>query len=352
MGKYKCSLESPVHIDAFRVAYNIPKYVEFHLLGSKENLLGSPSSAVFPVVSIVEGGVPFPFDPLLLCFLHRLRLAPTQISVNTFRIVNSVAELARRESPPLRIEEILYCYKIVGLGDGSLYYLRARKGFKMIGGLPPKDRCPDDWLLKSLESMNMHLYTPYNINAPPRQRCKRSALTSFLYESEDAARNSSTHLPWSSPQASSNRSDFPTLTQYSSLCESSTMPRIEPDLDLILVVALGAPNTPTMPTPPLAPPVSTVVGDGALVSPASSKGDPLQARHELHKKKRARKESQEVEEVMGIETQHKSSHVHEWHPPLTYKGKPITTNMSLHETSRIAADLSSCLLLPKDIEAL
>ncbi|KAH7860349.1 hypothetical protein Vadar_012405 [Vaccinium darrowii] len=87
-----------------------------------------------------------PLDPLLLCFLHRLRLAPTQISINTFRIVNSVAELAQRESLLLGIEEILFCYEIVGLGDGSLYYLRARKGFKLIGGLPPKDRCPDDWL--------------------------------------------------------------------------------------------------------------------------------------------------------------------------------------------------------------
>ncbi|KAH7846015.1 hypothetical protein Vadar_008633 [Vaccinium darrowii] len=402
MGKYKCLLESPGHIDASRVAYNIPKNVEFRLLGSEENLVGSPSSAVFPVVSIVEGGVRFPLDPLLLCFLHRLSLAPTQISINTFRIVNSVAELARRESLPLGIEEILFCYEIVGLGDGSLYYLRARKGFKLIGGLPPKDKCPDDWLkitgeyeyalgtevrayrlpwkesdpdsqakkrsynrtnLAAIETAlalpetrrsapSLLEYAPsYNINAPPRQRRKRSALTAFLYESEDAARNSSTHLPQSSPQASSNQSDFSTSTQYPSLCESSIMPRIEPDLNL-MAIALGAPITPTMPTPPLAQPMSTVAGDGAHVSPTSSKGDPVQARRELRKKKRAREESQEVEGVVVTETQHESSHVNEWHPLLTHKGKPITTSMSLHETLQIAVDLSSALLLPKDIEAL
>ncbi|KAH7851485.1 hypothetical protein Vadar_012319 [Vaccinium darrowii] len=326
MGKYKCLLESPGHIDAFRVAYNIPKNVEFRLLGSEENLVGSPSSA----------------------------------------------------------------------------YLRARKGFKLIGGLPPKDKCPDDWLkitgeyeyalgtevrayrlpwkesdpgsqakkrsynrtnLAAIETAlalpetrrsapSLLEYAPsYNINAPPRQRRKRSALTAFLYESEDAARNSSTHLPQSSPQASSNQSDFSTSTQYPSLCESSTMPRIEPDLDL-MAIALGAPITPTMPTPPLAQPMSTVAGDGAHVSPTSSKGAPVQARRELRKKKRAREESQEVEEVVVTETQHESSHVNEWHPLLTHKGKPITTSMSLHETPQIAADLSSALLLPKDIEAL
>ena len=72
-------LETTTNQFYFRAIYNFPKIVEFCLVDPSEHLVGSPTLAVFPAMTVIEGGLCFPINLLLRCFLSRLRPAPTQI---------------------------------------------------------------------------------------------------------------------------------------------------------------------------------------------------------------------------------------------------------------------------------
>ncbi|CAL5338262.1 unnamed protein product [Camellia sinensis] len=93
MGKFHFLVDTPAALAAFREEYGIPADVHLELAEEKTTPWGRLDQCPFTVLSIVEGGLRFPVNPLMTEFLRRTGLAPTQVSTNTYRIINGVHEL-------------------------------------------------------------------------------------------------------------------------------------------------------------------------------------------------------------------------------------------------------------------
>ncbi len=84
LAKYVHPLEAMV---AFRRHYSIPNDVGLEYRHWEDVLPSWLGDRVIPVAAIIEGGVRFLLDPLLVEFLNFFNLSPTQVSPNIFRIV-------------------------------------------------------------------------------------------------------------------------------------------------------------------------------------------------------------------------------------------------------------------------
>ncbi|KAF5933024.1 hypothetical protein HYC85_029195 [Camellia sinensis] len=145
MGKFRFLVETPAALAAFREEYGIPADVHLEL-AEEETTPWGREECPFTVLSIVEGGLRFPLNPLITEFLRRTGLAPTQVSTNTYRIINGVHELNNRLGINLGLAEILRQYTMGHTGDGLAYYLKIRPGKeKIITGTPDKDMHDDDF---------------------------------------------------------------------------------------------------------------------------------------------------------------------------------------------------------------
>lgn len=128
MGNLKRLLNTPEGLTEFRNKYGIPPNVFIRSPFPGESLdEGSPEAMPFPTIAIVEGGVRFPLDPLLVLFLSFANLFPLQCAPNLFRIVMGVATLNRLLGMDLRVFDILSCYYLMPLNQQkSDYYLKSR----------------------------------------------------------------------------------------------------------------------------------------------------------------------------------------------------------------------------------
>ena len=85
------------------------------------------NTLVYPLLSIVEGGVRFSLRPLLRVVLRYWGLIPSQPNVNFFRIIMGIVEINRRLRVNLGIPAIRHCY-VLAKSTGRLgrYFLRAK----------------------------------------------------------------------------------------------------------------------------------------------------------------------------------------------------------------------------------
>ncbi|GMP87746.1 hypothetical protein CsSME_00039992 [Camellia sinensis var. sinensis] len=140
MGRYCFLVDTPVALAMFREKYNIPDDVHLELSVEDTTPWGRLDQCPFIVLSIIEGGLRFPVNPLIWEFLRRTGLAPTQVSTNTYRIMNGIHELNNRLGTNLGLAEILCQYTLRHTGDGLTYYLKIRPGKeKIVTGTPDKD---------------------------------------------------------------------------------------------------------------------------------------------------------------------------------------------------------------------
>ena len=96
MGKYRYLVNSPGAMAEFRKDYQIPDDVHLSLAELDTITWGKQVFVPFNVISIVECGLRFPVQPLLCEFLRRTKLCATQLSTNSYRIINGIAELICR----------------------------------------------------------------------------------------------------------------------------------------------------------------------------------------------------------------------------------------------------------------
>ncbi|GMP32746.1 hypothetical protein CsSME_00006368 [Camellia sinensis var. sinensis] len=112
----------------FRREYNIPDDVHLELTKKGDTPWGELDKCPFTVMSIVEGGLRFPVQPLICEFLRQTRLCSTQVSNNTYKIINGVAELNRLLGLNLGLAEIFHQYTLSKNKGGLCWYLKVRKG--------------------------------------------------------------------------------------------------------------------------------------------------------------------------------------------------------------------------------
>uniref|UniRef100_A0A2N9FZZ0 Uncharacterized protein n=1 Tax=Fagus sylvatica TaxID=28930 RepID=A0A2N9FZZ0_FAGSY len=144
----------------FRELYRVPLSIRLAYYNIKDFPVINRDEIILPVMAVVEGGVRFPLHPLLLNFLQIVNATPSQVSVNSFRIIMGVVALNHLLGINLRVGEILKVYQYMCPGEESktLCYLKAKNVHqKLVNGLPDTNKGYDkdylrvsgDWYTES-----------------------------------------------------------------------------------------------------------------------------------------------------------------------------------------------------------
>jgi hypothetical protein len=167
-GKLCRFVNTPEAMAVFRQVYEIPDDVGLKYVHWSDALVPASGDLLLPVVAIVEGGIRFPLDPLMADFLSHLRLSPSQVNPNVFRIVMGTAVLNRRLGLELGIHDILRTYILHHNTKTDAYSLRPRDvDFTLVNGLPDTNRGFDeDYLIVSGEWFSSGHKCPTKDGAP------------------------------------------------------------------------------------------------------------------------------------------------------------------------------------------
>ena len=94
----------------------------------------------FPLMAILEGGVRFPVDPILLDTLKYYGLCPDQLPPNFYRVVSCVNRLNQMFDLQLSHHNINHMYSLYG-SKKTNYYLKVRDmSVRLISCLPDSNR--------------------------------------------------------------------------------------------------------------------------------------------------------------------------------------------------------------------
>ena len=147
-GRLAKYVNTPEAMAIFRHHYSIPDDVHLEYKYWEDVLPKESGDLVIPIVAIIEGGIRFPMDPLLVDFLNYFNLSPTQISPNIFRIVMGILELNRQLGIDLTIYDIMATYTLYSTKHEA-YSLRPRHIERtLVNSLPDTNKnMSDDYLM-------------------------------------------------------------------------------------------------------------------------------------------------------------------------------------------------------------
>ena len=158
MGMWRHRVDTPTKLEYFGQEFDIP--ADVHLRLDEED-----DSMPFPVVAFVECGLRLPLD--ILFRVHYYKLNPMQLAINSYRVINGIIALAKKEKASVTLADIQYCYTMCSLKleKGYIYYLKPRSTeFKIVATLPDSNkRAGDDYLIVSgnwefAPDEDLHLY--------------------------------------------------------------------------------------------------------------------------------------------------------------------------------------------------
>ena len=134
-------LNTEASLVSFRQTFNIPEDVNVAYCHESEIALHrGPNVAFFPLMAILEGGVRFPVDPLLLNTLRFYGLCPDQLPPNFYRVVSCVTRLNQTYGLQLDHHDINHMYNLCG-NKKTNYYLKVRDmRVQLISCLPDSNR--------------------------------------------------------------------------------------------------------------------------------------------------------------------------------------------------------------------
>ena len=106
-------LETNKNVQSFKVRFNIPRDVNISYC-HKGDIVDQrlPHVVFFPLMSILEGGVRFPVDPLLLRTFSFYGLSLDQCLPNFYKVVNYVGCLNQLYGLSLTHHDINFLYAI------------------------------------------------------------------------------------------------------------------------------------------------------------------------------------------------------------------------------------------------
>ena len=138
---YSFLLNIVASLATFRQKFDIPDDVEVAYCHKSEIALHrGEHTAFFPLMAILEGGVRFPVNPLLLNTLRYYRLCPNQLPPNFYRVVSCVSRLNHTFGLQLDHHDINHMYSLCG-SKGTDYYLKFRDTrVRLISCLPDLNR--------------------------------------------------------------------------------------------------------------------------------------------------------------------------------------------------------------------
>ena len=106
-------LETNKDVQSFKVRFNIPRDVNISYCHEGDIVdQRLPHVVFFPLMSILEGGVRFPIDPLLPRTFSFYGLSPDQCLPNFYRVVNCVGNLNQLYGLNLTHHDINFLYAI------------------------------------------------------------------------------------------------------------------------------------------------------------------------------------------------------------------------------------------------
>ncbi|KAL7198677.1 hypothetical protein ACSBR2_021060 [Camellia fascicularis] len=312
------------------------------------------------------GSLRFPVNPLMTEFLRRTRLAPTQVSTNTYRIINGVYKLNNRLGTNLGLAEILRQYTLGHTADGLAYYLKIRPGKeKLVTGTLDKDLHDDDffWVSGNYDSAGV---PGWSISKNFGSTTIQALQASYQYPNVEAIRTVLRYSHWdcnellgytptyrySAPHRS-KVTDFlrapssppdPTLPDVPliRLTEEQEMAKRSRIKNLLTATSAEIPSITTH-SPAAGQSSGPVV---ALASPAAGQ----EPRRE-GKRLRADPSAELVAELTTEQPAVCVDPIPSWRPQLKHRGKDIPANASVKGDKEhlFTFDLSKALLLPSDV---
>ena len=134
-------LNAGAPLAAFRQAFSIPDDVELaHCHESEIALHRGAGTTFFPLMSVLEGRVRFPIDPLLLNTLRYYGLSPDQLPPNFYQVVSCMGRLNQTFGLQLDHHDVNHMYSLCGKKKSN-YYLKTRDNkVRLISYLPDSNR--------------------------------------------------------------------------------------------------------------------------------------------------------------------------------------------------------------------
>ena len=140
---YSHLLSSDTSLATFSAAYGILEDVDIaycHQGDIEIQRRRGTNTVFFPLMSILEGGIRFPVDPLVIGTLRFYGLCPDQLPPNFFRVVSCVSKLNQLFGLRLDHHDINFMYSLCGNIESN-YYLKTRDNrVRLISCLPNSNR--------------------------------------------------------------------------------------------------------------------------------------------------------------------------------------------------------------------
>ena len=140
---YSHLLSSEASLATFRAAYNVLKDVDIAYCHEDDidiQRRRGVNTVFFPLMAILEGGIRFPIDPLVIGTLRFYDLCPNQLPPNFYRVVSCDSRLKQLFELQLNYHDINFMYSLCDNIDSN-YYLKTRDmRVQLISYLPDSNR--------------------------------------------------------------------------------------------------------------------------------------------------------------------------------------------------------------------